>query len=173
MFWSITSRPATAQTICEVVQSLSPGMVLVIEEVVSMMTARLYGMSEPPFMAAVDVADRFIEGMPMKPPNHRLTLAVCVTAIALYPVVLPGGVWHSTKNGEADMVDEQNMVCDEIASLLRKLLAFNCPDTELYCLIAAVTAALYAPLDEVVRSASDMACAPAKVAMLVDETSWR
>ena len=54
-----------------------------------------------------------------------------------------------------------------------KLLAFNCPVTELYCFTAAVTAAVYAALEVGVRSASDMACAPASVALFVDVTSWR
>jgi hypothetical protein len=83
IFPSIVVRPLTAQEICDVVQSLSPGMVLLIELVVSMMTARLYGISDPPFIAALALASRFIDGMPINPPNHRFTLAVCFTVIAL------------------------------------------------------------------------------------------
>jgi hypothetical protein len=40
-------------------------------------------MSDPPFIAALAVADKFIDDMPISPPNHKGTFAVCVTVIAL------------------------------------------------------------------------------------------
>ena len=106
----------------------------VIEFVVSMITAMLYG-GCPPAIAASAVAERVMLRMPTSPPNHKFTLAVCVTLTALHhedmllPVqTLPEELaFSSQKTFKSVAVDEQKN------------------DTVLSVAFESISVALYAP----------------------------
>jgi hypothetical protein len=100
----------------------------VIEFVVSMMTAMLYGVSDPPLMAAYEIALRFIVGTPTSPPNHKFTDAVCVTLSTLQVKRAPPqepdvGLWHATFRWVDTLLEQSNVI--EIAAPESRVFAFN------------------------------------------------
>jgi len=129
---SIDLSPETAHLICvaPLPQPSPDGAEAVIEFVVSMMTAMLYGVSDPPLMAAYEIAVRCIVGILISPPNHKFTDAVCV-ALSTLQVVRPlpqepdVGLWHPTFRELVTVLEQANVI--EIEAPESRVFAFN-PD---------------------------------------------
>jgi hypothetical protein len=93
-----------------------------------MTTAMLYGMFDPPLIAAYEIAVRWKVGTPISPPNHKFTVADCVTLSTLQVVRAPPqepevGLWHDTFR-ELDTELEQANVAEIVAPVSR-VFAFN------------------------------------------------
>ena len=102
-----------------------------IEAVVSRMTAMLYGVFEPPAMAAVETEVRLKLARPNMPPNHVLALAFCITRTALkFPLVEPVEAMHGVPPVVAFAKVLRHKKVAVVVTLVSNPVAFLSPEPE-------------------------------------------